>query len=80
MKDYKARIHVALEHALMEATLQAESASMELNAIIGAIPSGLPTPELVPDFPGTFEFRLTTKVVQAFWRPLLWPTLLSFFR
>jgi len=45
VKDYKASVHVALEHALAEATLQAESASVELNAIIGDIPSGLPTPD-----------------------------------
>jgi hypothetical protein len=43
VKDYKARVHVALERALAEATLQAESASVGLDAIIGDIPSGLPT-------------------------------------
>jgi len=43
--DHKADVQAMLARDLTEATLRAESATMEFNAISGDIPSGMPQPD-----------------------------------
>ena len=80
-RDEYQKVQAALVQALSDATLQAEIAQAEFNAIVGDIPSGLPHPDgtqrihnasralaAARDETGKAHNRLTAFEISALWR------------